>query len=348
MGSLHSYIARQDNVAITHKLLSMYTEDTRRLLGNRRYTLILDEAFETMTEVIITRHDFESLVARKIIKVSEDGTHLECLISGYKGKYENEIALIQTGRVIVFNNRYLFWHYPPEFLDVFDEVIVLTYMFDCQYFAAYCQQNNFKIRYIGVEQVRDGRYYFCSQAPHYSIMDKVPGLIEICEDKKLNKIGAQRYSLSSSWFKSRGNAQRRKKLGNNIYTFLKRRCDATASNSMWSIYASGKDEIQKKGFISSFVPFNSRATNEHRDRDNLAYCVDIYCNPNVRNFFKVNNAQIDEDEYALSVMIQWIWRSAIRDGKPIRIYIPSLRMRLLLKYWLWTLKTDMEKNECTA
>jgi len=33
-------------------------------------------------------------------------------------------------------------------------------------------------------------------------------------------------------------------------------------------------------------------------------------------------------------MLQWIFRSSIRDNKPINIYIPSSRMRNLLVKWL--------------
>ena len=33
-------------------------------------------------------------------------------------------------------------------------------------------------------------------------------------------------------------------------------------------------------------------------------------------------------------MLQWLWRSALRDGKHIILYIPSKRMRDLLKAWL--------------
>lgn len=33
-------------------------------------------------------------------------------------------------------------------------------------------------------------------------------------------------------------------------------------------------------------------------------------------------------------MVQFIWRSRIREGKEISLYIPSKRMRELLKEWL--------------
>ena len=33
-------------------------------------------------------------------------------------------------------------------------------------------------------------------------------------------------------------------------------------------------------------------------------------------------------------MLQFIWRSAIRNGEEIWVYIPSIRMRNLLKQWI--------------
>ena len=44
--------------------------------------------------------------------------------------------------------------------------------------------------------------------------------------------------------------------------------------------------------------------------------------------------EIDEDGFALSELLQWIWRSQIRQGKPIILYIPSKRMRELLEDFL--------------
>ena len=44
--------------------------------------------------------------------------------------------------------------------------------------------------------------------------------------------------------------------------------------------------------------------------------------------------EVDDDMYSLSTMIQWIWRSRIRDGGEINVYVPSLRMRTLFENWL--------------
>ena len=57
-------------------------------------------------------------------------------------------------------------------------------------------------------------------------------------------------------------------------------------------------------------------------------------NPVIYQWFKEKGITIDENEYALGEMTQWIWRSAIRDNGNIEIYIPSNRMRELLVNWL--------------
>lgn len=56
------------------------------------------------------------------------------------------------------------------------------------------------------------------------------------------------------------------------------------------------------------------------------------------NLFKLlqkkKGVNIDEETWALSELIQWLFRSAIREENEINIYIPSKRMRSLLQEWL--------------
>ena len=71
------------------------------------------------------------------------------------------------------------------------------------------------------------------------------------------------------------------------------------------------------------------------DRMNIEYELVNFCEIDkyaAKSYCAVH--EIDENKYALSEMIQWIWRSAIRNGEDIYIYIPSRRMRDLLLEWL--------------
>ena len=111
-------------------------------------------------------------------------------------------------------------------------------------------------------------------------------------------------------------------------------CGAEAADRMWSTYRDAKSKIQGKGYTNGFIPFNKKATNEYRNRTAVAYCVNLYMNVGQKLFYQNNGVEVDEDAYALSIMVQWIWRSAIRDGQKIVLYVPSKRMRGLLTNWM--------------
>ena len=56
-------------------------------------------------------------------------------------------------------------------------------------------------------------------------------------------------------------------------------------------------------------------------------------NPMVQNFLGVSGQHF-ADEYALAEMVQWIWRTRVRDGLPITVAIPDERMRRIFVDWL--------------
>jgi hypothetical protein len=103
---------------------------------------------------------------------------------------------------------------------------------------------------------------------------------------------------------------------------------------MWTTFKDFQKYLSGKGYTKGFVSVNARATNEFRHKKNLAYCANIFLNPIIKQFFQTKDIKIYEEQYALSELVQWIWRSAIRDGNEINIYIPSSRMRELLIDWL--------------
>jgi hypothetical protein len=56
--------------------------------------------------------------------------------------------------------------------------------------------------------------------------------------------------------------------------------------------------------------------------------------PYIKKFFELRGIKIDEDKYAISELIQFIFRSGARVGKNITLYLPSKRMRNLCIYYL--------------
>ena len=156
--------------------------------------------------------------------------------------------------------------------------------------------------------------------------------IHIIQNDRLNKIGDDNFALSLSWFNKDGSDVTA--LKNNVSNFYKHLARTRADGRMWSTFADAEYKLRGKGYSNGFVTFNTKATNKYRDKDALAYCTNIFMNVGQKLFYQLNGVDVCEDDYALSTMVQWIWRSAIRDGKDICLYIPSKRMRDLLTNWI--------------
>ena len=92
----------------------------------------------------------------------------------------------------------------------------------------------------------------------------------------------------------------------------------------------GEPHIREEKEFELFVSCTMRATNMYRQRKYLIYLINRYMKPEILTYFKHFGYEIDEDKWAVSEMLQWIFRGQIRDGKPVDIYIPSSRMRRCL------------------
>lgn len=92
-----------------------------------------------------------------------------------------------------------------------------------------------------------------------------------------------------------------------------------------------------------------KATEAYKDRYHLLYLIDRHLNPGLKHFFAQKDIHINENEWALSELIQWMFRSRIRDSRAddrsIHIYIPSRRMRDLLKMWLRDGAVEIAKRD---
>ncbi|WP_146186128.1 hypothetical protein [Pontivivens insulae] len=82
-----------------------------------------------------------------------------------------------------------------------------------------------------------------------------------------------------------------------------------------------------------WLPNKTRGTNDYRHASHVIYLYAMSPNPMVQNFLGVSG-QAFSDAYALSEMVQFIWRTRVRDGKSITVAIPDKRMKAILSDWL--------------
>ena len=195
-------------------------------------------------------------------------------------------------------------------------------------------------------------------------------LMDICENQRMNNFKAS--ALSKKWYTNAQRRGNLKELQVMLSNYFKNITKAKAEDILWTCPKGDKDsdsDSAKGSFVKAlsgkgytirpytadekvlpdsekakikrdcFLPCNARATNDYGNRSVLAYVFNMFPNPYVKRYFEKKNVtdktniHVDEDKLALSCMLQWIWRSRIRNNEPIHIWIPSTRMRNLLYDW---------------
>lgn len=93
---------------------------------------------------------------------------------------------------------------------------------------------------------------------------------------------------------------------------------------------------QERADKRCYLPCNAIATNLYSDRTYMLHFQNRYSHLIVKNYLHASGVYLDDDLFALSELIQWLWRSSIRNEKPINVCLGSVRMRDLLERWMWS------------
>lgn len=324
-----SLVRAERNIACTHALFRDYDSEALDDIERIGYTLVLDEAITVIEVLPVSKRDVEMMLSCGLIREDSVG-RVVWADDEYNGQYYFLRDAVDSGYVTLEDGKLLFWMLPPRMFEVFRDIVILTYMFDTQPLSYYFKANNMDIHFIGTECGNDGIYRFTDK--HSPPKIKLPP-IHILEDKSLNSIGDKRTALSMNWYKTSPEREITK-LKNAIYNVVRNKYNVKSSQCLWTTYAGFQRNLTGKGYGRSYATWNMRATNRYSDRTHVIYAVNVFPNPDLMRYFRGRGVIIDQDAWALSEMIQWIWRSAIRRGDEIWIYVPSSRMRALLKKWI--------------
>lgn len=336
------------NVATTHQAFLYYTQEMLALIREKGYSLIIDENLGVLEKFDGSPGDLEALVRGGYVE--ENNGVYKLVDDGYSGTAFKAMFRIMKSRdlIRVEENgveRLFYWTLPPSLIGSFREVYILTYLFEGQDIHHFLEMHSMPYQYIGTVQGEDGAYRFSDAEfaiPAY--VEFLRDRVHIFDGKKLNSVGDNKFALSMNWFSKPGNTA---KLKCNIYNYFRNIMgDDTSEKRMWGTYDGAKGALRGKGYAKKYVVFNERATNKYRDRTVLVYAVNLFMNAGNKRFYQRNGVDVSDDMYALSNMVQWIWRSAIRDGKDIWIYLPSRRMRELLMNWIE--RTEQQYEEYRA
>ena len=325
MDSLINLFHNNRDIVSTHSLFSKCSQSVADNIRIGHYTLILDEVMSVVEVLNLKKSDIPTMLDAELVRIDEKTNKLIWLKGDYDGAYNEIKERCENNNIYVVSGVAIVWTFPVEIFEAFDDVIICTYMFDCQLQKYYYDMYN--VPYTKKSIVNGELVDYIEQKDS---LDK----LHILDNNKINHVGDGKYDLSKSWYeKHKSNL---KMLQNNIYNYVRHLAPILANTKIkskdviWTTFKDYQTKLKGKGYANSFIPCNSRATNEYMNSFVVVYPINIFVNPIVKQFFTNNGVEINEDGYALSELIQFIYRSRIRQNQHIYCYIPSVRMRSLL------------------
>lgn len=321
---------KQKNIVSTHSLFRSFDQSVLDLTKFYDYTLIMDEVADIVEVVDVTKSDIK-LILGEYVSIDLNGK-VHWNDDTYSGKFDCYKEMCELDSMYFYGNSEsggaFIWMIPKQVFDSFKETFVLTYMFDYQLQKYYYDYNNIKY----------DKYYLLDDKLVYGSLDyngnKYKDLITVCDNYKMNKIGDDYYSLAMGWYKRNRTTVLINELRKNICNYFVNITKTKSKNNLWTTFKEYKISLKGNGYSKGFAWLNIRAVNEYSNKIAIAYVVNRFMNPIIKNFFEQNGICVNEDGYALSELIQFIFRSAVRNGNKVNIYIPSRRERELLLAWL--------------
>lgn len=332
LGGLQYLVRQNENIVVTHALFQMLTPEIVQEIADKNYHLYMDEVLDAWnvwdeSEQGLRQSEVSVLVQNETLSLAEDGVTLQFNHDRFgqteKTTYEHLAALCDLSQLLYVNNTVL-WQMPFAALAAFKTVTIGTYLYEGSLLSAYLQYfgANVEIEYFGKSP---------SQIKH---------LIDFVEDENLDKVGEERNSLSYTKLVAKGakGDKLREQLRRNLANLYKGRNADRPKNRqadrLWTVPKSAFSKVAGSDFKKSWIASTTKATNDYSDRWYLAYLLEKNPKPPIVALLSRLGVSISKEKYALGEIVQWVWRSRIRNEKPIHLYMPSKAMRTLFKEWL--------------
>lgn len=339
--SFRELLTQGASIVTTHSLFDRLDEKTLSLIGGYEYDLYLDEVFDVVNTIDdISPDDLALLLNKHTCEVDEDDK-VVWLDEEYDGKFNKLKNMCNLGEVYKYSNKLLVYNFPIKVFDKMKEVKLFTFGFEGQVQYGYYKFYKKKMEFYTVQQDEVIPCWYNKK--EYDRDKMIQGFSEVMDkihiyDGKLNfdKEESKRFPLSSTaiqrYIKNGGGEL--KAVQNSLYSYFRNNePKVKTSELLWTTLKPAKSYLKGKGYTKGFIPLNLRATNDYDDRVKLAYVFDKYFNPIQKNFLSKKGIKLDQDRFALVELLQWVFRSRIRRGEEIWLYIPNYRMRNLLENW---------------
>jgi len=250
----------------------------------------------------------------------------------------------ETGCLYLQEGKMFIWALPQSILNAGRSVTVMTYKSEGSMLLAYLRKLGLPFEVSNDNQLEEN---FRARAAELITIEGIPALSKTNFSYTAQVKGMSSPSYATKIARSLKNLRERKLVGVDINNIL-----LTSKKDAWNKAANDnnpntadEDETPKKnskpGVFAkgsrmkdvNWVANTTRGTNDYMHCSHLIYLYDQNINFIVARWLG-DSSQAFKDAYALTELIQWVWRSRVRRGEPITLYLPSLRMRKLFEAWL--------------
>lgn len=309
------FVANGDSIVSTHSLFTKLSRGDYAFFDE--YILILDEVIDPLELKYIGEDDIEMLKDNNQI-IIDNKNEVRFINNNYKGRFEDVKRLCNSTTVFYLDKCFFAWIFPIKIFESFKEVQILTYLFRGSLLSAYFELYNIE--------------YSIKENSSISHLIKIKSLLNIYEGLA-NEDVFSKVTYSATFCKDINRADA-KKISNKVSRLFKKKFKTKSKENCFTAFKDSRDKFSGNSYSKGFLAVNSRATNRYSNKKSMAYLANRFFTPQQVSFFRERNIELNEDLWALSELVQWIWRGCIRNNEKMNLYVPSYRMRNLLYKWL--------------
>lgn len=326
------------NISTTHSLFGSFDRDIVEKIIEKQYVLIIDEAIDCMSILSdkYNRADHFALLQGEFITVDEKDrgrvSWIEEKYPKHDGQYGEIRNVCRTKSLYMFMDTLMISEYPPDLMLGLKDIFVLTYMFESSDMCMWLKLNEIPYNYTSLEDVGIDQGY---------ILEAVRANLRTLSTNALDKLISKQKSsdLSLNWYSvtKRMHVKEYTRLVESLlaYNRIKR------GQMYWTCFKDYKDLLKGKGFTQDFtngdacfIPKNIKAINTYRNCTVAMNTCNVYRHPSLHRYLYKYGVKPDGDAMALSELIQFVFRGAIREGNPQQVIILSRRMKDIFEKWL--------------
>lgn len=321
----------QKNICITHKLFSMLTFETLKALEG--YSLIIDEEMYLINTFGypegFSKHDIDVLISAGYLSLNKDTQSLytikdkKCagILSPLYKKISSAMVtndIYMSGETYICCKKRTVW-------DFFSDITICSYRLPYSLLRAYCSLNNIATIYQHIEngEIVEG---------YSDIKPTNLQRLVLYTPQKLN------CSCSLHWYQT--HTDDIKTLVSSFNKWRERHIPAEYRKSyFWTTFKDYNEMVAKttkKITTKKFVSCTTKATNAYSGCHVVGVFMQHFLNVPIKQFLSAQGIKVNEEEYALSELLQFVWRSNIRteDTAPVYVFIGSKDLYARLSAWI--------------